>query len=256
MAYARRDIPYKIYCDASAGTKGDEKNPKVCRGLGAMLCQTDKEKERERRERVIAYASRRLKGHEENYTTYLLELLVITYACEQFHHYIYGQKKFIVFTDHKPLIGLMNPDKQTKNHDNTFNRLCQKLLTYTFDLIYRPGKDQEVPDCLSRSSTHTAEYENERNNSEKVNNLELKVKVIGELTKRLTSLMIKYNFDPLRKSITELKELQEKDPACKQIKECILEECARIIEHILETLYIDKNGLLLRNNMNRSAKMP
>ena len=258
VAYARRDLPYKIYCDAAAGTKGDEKNPKVCGGLGAMLCQTDKEG----RERVIAYASRRLKGHEENYTTYLLELLAITYACEQFHHYIYGQKKFTVFTDHKPLIGLMNPDKQTKNHDNTFNRLCQKLLTYTFDLIYRPGKDQEVPDCLSRSSTHTAEYEKERKSGEKVNNIGIKVKVISELTRRLTSQMVKYNFDPSRKSITELKDLQEKDPACKQIKERILEGlkqrngCARIIEHNLETLYIDENGLLLRKNTNRSAETP
>ena len=32
VAYAWRDLPYKIYCDAAAGTKGDEKNPKVCGG--------------------------------------------------------------------------------------------------------------------------------------------------------------------------------------------------------------------------------
>ncbi|GKE80701.1 putative reverse transcriptase domain-containing protein, partial [Tanacetum coccineum] len=50
---------FMVYCDASL------------KGYGAVLIQ---------REKVIAYASRQLKVHEENYTTYDLELGVVVFA--------------------------------------------------------------------------------------------------------------------------------------------------------------------------------
>ncbi|GJS21783.1 reverse transcriptase domain-containing protein [Tanacetum coccineum] len=59
---------FVIYCDASH------------QGLGAVLMQ---------REKVIAYASRQLKPHEENYTTHDLELgavLLADYDCEIRYH--------------------------------------------------------------------------------------------------------------------------------------------------------------------------
>ncbi|GJR83911.1 putative reverse transcriptase domain-containing protein, partial [Tanacetum coccineum] len=62
-------------------------------GLGAVLMQ---------REKVIAYASRQLKPHEENYTTYDLKLGAVVFALEFWRHYLYGTK-CTVFTDHKSL---------------------------------------------------------------------------------------------------------------------------------------------------------
>ncbi|GKC96033.1 putative reverse transcriptase domain-containing protein [Tanacetum coccineum] len=53
LALAKRNNDFIVYCDASR------------QGLGAVLMQ---------REKVIAYASRQLKPHEENYTTHDLEL--------------------------------------------------------------------------------------------------------------------------------------------------------------------------------------
>ncbi|GJZ41619.1 putative reverse transcriptase domain-containing protein [Tanacetum coccineum] len=70
-----------VYCDASL------------KGYGAVLMQ---------REKVIAYASRQLKVHEENYTTHDLELGVIVFALRLWRHYLYGTK-CVVFTDHKSL---------------------------------------------------------------------------------------------------------------------------------------------------------
>ncbi|GKD91822.1 putative reverse transcriptase domain-containing protein [Tanacetum coccineum] len=54
------------------------------------------------REKVIAYASRQLKIHENNYTTRDLELGAVVSALKIWRHYLYGTK-CTVFTDHKSL---------------------------------------------------------------------------------------------------------------------------------------------------------
>jgi hypothetical protein len=62
-------------------------------GLGCVLMQNEK---------VIAYASRLLKTHEQNYPTHDLELTAIVHALTIWRHYLIGNKCHI-FTDHKSL---------------------------------------------------------------------------------------------------------------------------------------------------------
>ncbi|GKC91594.1 putative reverse transcriptase domain-containing protein, partial [Tanacetum coccineum] len=62
---------FVVYCDTSGI------------GLGYLLMQRGK---------VIAYASRQLKIHEENYTTYDLELGAVVFALKIWRHYLYGTK--------------------------------------------------------------------------------------------------------------------------------------------------------------------
>ena len=50
-------------------------------GLGYVLMQND---------RVIPYASRQLKKHEENYPTHDLELATVVFALKIWRHYLYG----------------------------------------------------------------------------------------------------------------------------------------------------------------------
>ena len=50
-------------------------------GLGCVLMQDDK---------VIAYASRRLKKHEQNYPTHDSELAAVVFALKNRRHYLYG----------------------------------------------------------------------------------------------------------------------------------------------------------------------
>jgi ribonuclease HI len=73
--------PFDVYCDAS-GT-----------GLGCVLMQND---------RVIAYASRALRTHEQNYPTHDLELAAVVHALKIWRHHLMGAKCNI-YTDHKSL---------------------------------------------------------------------------------------------------------------------------------------------------------
>ena len=63
------------------------------KGLGCVLIQND---------RVIAFASRQLKKHEENYPTHDLELAAVVFAMKIWRHYLYGVP-YRIFTDHKSL---------------------------------------------------------------------------------------------------------------------------------------------------------
>ena len=72
---------FVVYSDASR------------QGLGYVLMQND---------RVITYASRQLKKHEENYPTHYLKLATVVFALKIWRHYLYGVPCRI-FTDHKSL---------------------------------------------------------------------------------------------------------------------------------------------------------
>ncbi|XP_038891612.1 uncharacterized protein LOC120081002 [Benincasa hispida] len=74
-------ISDKVYCDASR------------QGLRCVLMQKDK---------VIAYASRKLKKHECNYLTHNLVLAAVVLALKIWQHYLY-EEKCRIFTDHKIL---------------------------------------------------------------------------------------------------------------------------------------------------------
>ncbi|GJR33497.1 putative reverse transcriptase domain-containing protein [Tanacetum coccineum] len=72
---------FVVHCDASN------------QGFGCVLMQRGK---------VIAYASRQLKIHENNYTTHDLEFGAIVFALKIWRHYLYGTKS-VIYTDHRSL---------------------------------------------------------------------------------------------------------------------------------------------------------
>ncbi|GJT55028.1 retrotransposon protein, putative, ty3-gypsy subclass [Tanacetum coccineum] len=115
---------FVVYCDASL------------QGLGAVLMQ---------REKVIAYASRQLKPHEENYTTHDLELGAVIFALKIWRHYLYGTK-CIVFTDHKSLQHIL----RQKELNMRQRRWLELLADYDCEICYHPGKANVVADALSR----------------------------------------------------------------------------------------------------------
>src|SRR4051812_21450560 len=115
-----------IYCDA-------------CRqGLGCVLMQERK---------VIAYGSRQLRAHEENYPTHDLELAAVIYALKLWRHCLVGNRCEI-YTDHQSLKYLFTqPDLNLRQQ-----RWIETIADFNMDIHYTPGKANVMVDALSRKS--------------------------------------------------------------------------------------------------------
>ena len=110
-------------------------------GLGAILAQGDKDGN----VHPIAYASRTLQQHEKNYAVTELEALGIVWAIKHFYHYLYGHH-YEVYTDHEPLIALLNTPYPS-------GKLARwGLILQDVDLVirYRPGRKNAGADALPR----------------------------------------------------------------------------------------------------------
>ncbi|KAF4528167.1 hypothetical protein B566_EDAN016430 [Ephemera danica] len=113
-------------------------------GIGAVLEQEEKGEWK-----PVSYASRRLTETESRYAVIEREALGIVWACQKFHDFIMG-KMFSILTDHKPLVTILG-QKNLSEMTPRLQRLRLKLLPYSYDVQYIPGKDHHMPDWLSRS---------------------------------------------------------------------------------------------------------
>ncbi|GJT01661.1 putative reverse transcriptase domain-containing protein [Tanacetum coccineum] len=115
---------FVVYCDTSN------------QGFGCVLMQRGK---------VIAYASRKLKIHEKNYTTQDLELGVVVFALKTWIHDLYGTKS-IIYADHKSLQHIFDQ----KELNMSQQRWIELFSDYDCEIHYHPGKANVVADALSR----------------------------------------------------------------------------------------------------------
>ena len=101
-------------------------------------------------ERPIANASKTLSPTQQRYSQIQREALAVVFGLKKFHHFLYGQK-FILVTDHKPLVAMFNPARGTPTM--AANRLARWALTlsqYEYTVEYRPTKEHGNADALSR----------------------------------------------------------------------------------------------------------
>lgn len=101
-------------------------------------------------ERVIAYQSQRFSDVETRYASVERETLAVLHAVRKFRPYIEGQK-FTVITDCSALQWL----SKLKNPTGRLSRWSLELQQYDFDVKYRSGKLNVVPDALSRAVCET-----------------------------------------------------------------------------------------------------
>ena len=122
MAHFDPDIPIGLACDARAV------------GIGAVVYHEFENGT----ERPIAYASKTLSSSEKNYSQIEREALSIIH-------------KFTFLTDHKPLLTIFNPRKGIPTVvSSRLQRWAIILSAYTYDIQYKPTKEHDNADMLSR----------------------------------------------------------------------------------------------------------
>ena len=123
---------YVVYSDASR------------QGLGCVLMQDG---------RVIAYASRQLKKHEQNYPTHDLELAAVVFSLKIWRHYRYGVPCQI-FTDQKSLQYIFTQKELNLRQ----HRWLELIKDYDCTIEYHPGQANVMDDALSRKPEGSYAY--------------------------------------------------------------------------------------------------
>lgn len=168
-----------IYSDASK------------KGLGCVLMQKGK---------VVAYASRQLKSHEQNYPTHDLELAAVVFALKIWRHYLYGEK-IQIFTDHKSLKYFFTEKELNMRQ----RRWLELIKDYDCEILYHPGKANVVADALSRVSHSEALITRQVPLHRDLERAEIAVSV-GRVTSQLAQLTVQ---PTLRQKIVDA---QSSDP--------------------------------------------
>src|SRR3569833_3086959 len=118
-------------------------------GIGGVLYQPGEQGDNITGTNIVAIHSKILSRSQRNYPAYKKELLAIVSCLRQFHSYIWGRSDLVIFTDHKPLTFMLS---QTELSPALQCRL-DVILDYSFEIRYRPGVLNVMPDVLSRMYT-------------------------------------------------------------------------------------------------------
>ncbi|CAM6111296.1 unnamed protein product [Calypogeia fissa] len=111
-------------------------------GLGAVLTQQDEQK----KEFVVAFASRSNNAVESRYSSYEGECLTVVWTVAHFRCYLFGTP-FTLVTDHQPLKWLMESSKLT----GKLARWALILQEYDFQVVHRARIANLDADGLSRN---------------------------------------------------------------------------------------------------------
>ena len=133
-------LPLRVAADASS------------HGLGAVLSHVMPDQS----ERPIAFASRTLSSSEK-FAQVEKEALALVFAIKKFHLYLYG-RTFTLFTDHKPLLTILEPKKAIPTLAAArLQRWALLLASYTYEIECKSSQRHSNADALSRLPLPQAE---------------------------------------------------------------------------------------------------
>ena len=113
-------------------------------GLGGVLLQKQGSDLK-----PVFHTCRPLTETEQRYVQIEKQALAVTWCCEKFADYLIGLHKFMIETDHKPLLALL----KTKRLDEltpTIKRFRIRLMRFSYEIAHTAGKNLMPADTLSR----------------------------------------------------------------------------------------------------------
>ncbi len=134
LAHFNPNLPIGISCDSSSI------------GVGIVLYHVYPDGT----ERPIFYASKILNETERRYSQVEKEGFAIIYGLKKFYKYLCG-RKFILITDHKPLLTIFGPKMQLPVYVATrLHHWSLFLSQFQYDVFYRKSEHHGNADALSR----------------------------------------------------------------------------------------------------------
>ncbi|XP_055905818.1 uncharacterized protein K02A2.6-like [Eupeodes corollae] len=134
LAHFKPELPIILATDASYY------------GIGAVISHLNPDGT----EQPIAHASKTLNDSQRNYSQIEKEAFSIIFGVTKFRQYLYG-RRFILYTDHKPLISLFHPNKKLPTiTTGRLTRWALTLMSFTYEIRYKPSNKHANADALSR----------------------------------------------------------------------------------------------------------
>ena len=194
----RPELRIRLECDAS-----DE-------GVGVVLSQ----EQLDGGWKPVRFASKKLMNYQKNWITIEKECYAVVWAVAYFRHYL-ESVEFEVITDNYALKWLQTSLGQKNSISPRLRRWIMELSLYNFIITHRSGKENGLPDALSRNPFYEGD------------NVELP----------FLSYTMK-NVD----QISNLYDDQFKDAFCKKVKDLIN-------SRLTQKFFIDKDNILKRNTI-------
>ncbi|XP_033114042.1 uncharacterized protein LOC117114484 [Anneissia japonica] len=129
VAAIDENIPFEIETDASETV------------IAAALNQAG---------RPVAFFFRQLTGPERNHPAIEKEALAIIKAVRYWSYYLTG-RRFTLKTDQKSVSYIFDMQHKGKIKNEKMRRWRIELSCFTFEIVYRPGKENVPPDTLTRA---------------------------------------------------------------------------------------------------------
>jgi ribonuclease HI len=156
--------------------------------------------------KVVAYASRQLKKHEENYPTHDLELAAVVHALKIWRHYLMGNKCEL-YTDHKSLKYFFTQTELNMRQ----RRWLELIKDYDVDIDYHPGKANVMADALSRKTYCNKLMVKEEQPAlhEELEKLRIEIVDRGQANELCVTYDLEDRIRKAQKSCAEIKDLRE-----------------------------------------------
>jgi hypothetical protein len=154
----------------------------------------------------VAYASRQLKKHEENYPTHDFELEAVVHALKIWRHYLIGNKCEL-FSDHKSMKYFFTQTELNMRQ----RRWLERIKDYDVEIHYHPGKANVVADALSWKTycNNLMVREEQPTLHEELEMLRIEIVDHGQVNELRVTYDLEERIRTAQKSCAEIKALRE-----------------------------------------------